>query len=865
MHKYLWALALWIGVAATCGALETRPVQNDLSDEWRIQFHVIGEQIVSPRFPYAERAHHPQLLIRESDRHPVDVLVRRTRALLADLEDEMDPDAAEEARRILARAEQQADDLPPLRGGIPALKGGVVGKKQRDEAPPPTKAGTMDDAVYEPYRAVFETVCRLNRQISLSNPLLDFDRIAFVKRHPPRVGHMCDQWFGMAQDPGGGLYALEDPFGDNPRLTNLTAGQPVEKGRLAGSELHRGVFACPEVSYDGRTVWFAYSESTRAFSERWEQAFKEGRASPWGNDLFKEEFFRTREDAFHLMKINADGTGLAQLTDGAEDDHSPCLLPNGRIAFVSTRRGGEGRCHPRPCPSYVLHTMLPDGSDIQPLSYHELNEWTPRVNNAGDIIYSRWDYVDRKFSDGQHPWIMKPDGRMVRALYGNWENEFSRGKVQEDLRQVPDSPLYVGVIHSHHCSAYGGLVIYDSTEPDTAEQPGISVLTPEIHANGPSRYASPYPLSEKYFLCVWSPDSHALTLNTWKWFRPSTPHGVYLIDTFGNKTLLYRDPEIAAMGPLPLAARPKPPVQPHGTATAAPPGQEPLDTDPEFATFALMDVYDSVEPWPEDRKLASLRIVQVFPKSTPRKGIPPIAYNLEANARGVIGTVPIEEDGSAHFTIPAGVPVYFQALDEDGLAVQSMRSSAYGMPGETESCQGCHEPRRQAPVTPARTPLAMQREPSVPEPGPEGAWPMSFPRMIQPVLDEKCVGCHKKKDKAPPLTGDRGGLWNCRSKAYKTLGRFAWCYAANSSGYAGRGKGWGNVTNPVRSIPGKVGSTEAPLYHMLTTGSHKDRVELTEEQMEAITTWLDCMSPFFGSYNGQEEQRDGMLVIPDLQ
>jgi hypothetical protein len=278
-----------------------------------------------------------------------------------------------------------------------------------------------------------------------------------------------------------------------------------------------------------------------------------------------------------------------------------------------------------------------------------------------------------------------------------------------------------------------------------------------------------------------------------------------------------------------------------------------------------MDVYDSVEPWPEDRQLKSLRIVQVFPKSTPQKGAPPIAYNREANARGVIGTVPIEEDGSAHFTIPAGVPVYFQALDQNGLAVQSMRSSAYGMPGETESCQGCHEPRRQAPVTPAQTPLAMQREPSVPKPGPEGSWPMSFPRMVQPVLDRKCVGCHEKKEEAPPLTGDRGGLWNCRSKAYATLGKYAWCYAANSSGYAGRGRGWGDVTNPVRSIPGKVGSTEAPLYHLLTTGSHKDRVDLTEEEMETFTTWLDCMSPFFGSFNGQEKQRDGALIIPDLQ
>jgi hypothetical protein len=96
--------------------------------------------------------------------------------------------------------------------------------------------------------------------------------------------------------------------------------------------------------------------------------------------------------------------------------------------------------------------MLPDGTDLQPLSYHEINEWTPRVNHYGDIVYSRWDYLDRDIDDGQQPWIVKPDGRNARALYGNYESPF-RGEVQEDLRPVPDPPLYVGVMHDHHCSA----------------------------------------------------------------------------------------------------------------------------------------------------------------------------------------------------------------------------------------------------------------------------------------------------------------------------------------------------------------------------------------------------------------------------
>lgn len=861
MYVRAWLLALLAAAASLCAAAESEPLSLDLDEEWRIQFHSIADQMISRKFPYADRVYNQHALILDSDRHPVDVVVRRTKALLDDLGDVpgLDEDAC---RQSLADIEAAAKDLPPLgRAGIPLFDGGVVGKNDRDTAQPPTKAGTAEMGVY---RDAFGAACELNRKVSLANPLFDFDRLVFVLRHPPRVGHMCDQWFGMAGDPGGGLYVLEAPGTEDARLTDLTAGAPVTNGRLQGAELHAGIFASPEVSYDGQTVWFAWSESTRAFSERWEEAFLAGNAAPWGNRFFDREYFRTQGDSFHIMRIGADGSGLTQVTDGAEDDHSPCVLPNGRIAFVSTRRGGEGRCHPRPCPSYVLHTMLPDGSDIQPLSFHELNEWTPRVNNDGDIVYARWDYVDRQFSDGQHPWIMKPDGRMVRALYGNYESAF-RGKVQEDLRQVPDSPLYVGIIHQHHCSAYGGIMVYDSTMPDDPEQSCITAFTPEIHANGPSRYASPYPLSENYLLCTWSPDSHTLTLNTWKWYRPATPHGVYLVDAFGNKTLLYRDDEVAAMGVMPLQPRQKPPVIPHATATAAPPGQQPMDADPATAVMALMDVYDSETPWPEGRKITALRIVQVFPKSTPKKGNPPISYNTEANARAVVGTVPVEEDGSAHFTIPAGVPVYFQALDENGVAVQSMRTSAYGMPGERASCQGCHEPKRKAPVVSARVPLAVRREPSTPKPGPEGSWPITFPRLVQPVLDAKCVECHNKEEKAPDLTGAPGGQWRTQTKAYASLGPYAWCYAANASGYAGRGKGWGNVTSPVRSIPGKVGATEAPLYHLLTTGSHKDKVRLTDEEMERIVTWLDCMSCFFGAYNDQGPQRDGEYIEPDLQ
>jgi cytochrome c553 len=863
------AAALWAGVflVGAWAADKSVPAQVDLDEEWRIQFQVLALQLAAEKMPHQDRPYNAHALVQASDRNPVGLMLRRTRAMLEDLSSKpgFKLDAAECFKRLEA-LEKQAAALPPIgKNAVPAID--IKYDNKDIDGPPLPKAG--DGVDMGVYKDAFVAACQLNREIALANPLMDIDKLVFVLKYPPRNGHMCDQWFGMVQCVGGGLYVLENPAKPDAKLTNLTAGLKVSNGRLAGQELHEGVFASPELAYDGKSIWFAYSELKVGFDERWEKAYradladpsKTKKTAPWGGgDLWSEtNYIRKIDDSFHLMRIDADGSNLVQMTDGAEDDHSPCVLPNGRVAFVSTRRQCEGRCHPRPCPAYTLFSMLPDGSDIQPLSYHEINEWTPRVNNDGDVIYARWDYVDRNFSDGQQMWIIKPDGRGSRALFGNYESPF-QGNVMEDFRAIAGTSLYVGVMHAHHCSAYGSLMVFDHTKPDDPQQSCVTSLTPDI-AMYPSRYASPYPLDKTYFLVAWSPDSPSLSLNTWRWDQPPTPHGIYLLDAFGNRVLIYRDKKIPAMAPQLLRARAKEPIQPHMVANAYPPGVEPNPkADPTKAYFACMNVYDSKLPWPEDRKIKSLRIVQIFPKTSPRKGNPPISYNVEVNSRGVIGTVPVEADGSAYFEMPVGKPVYFQALDENGLAIQSMRSSAYAMPGETHTCLGCHENKTQAPPAMTRTPLALQRPPSIPTPGPEGSYPISFPRLVQPVLDAKCVGCHEKEKAkgAPDLSSKRQKY---TTAAYENLGPYAWCLMGNGV-YTRRPKELAKKTSPVRSIPGEVGATESRLYPLLTTGSHKDLVKLTDEEMARVTTWLDCLSVFFSAYHDTEKQKDGALVMP---
>jgi hypothetical protein len=268
-----------------------------------------------------------------------------------------------------------------------------------------------------------------------------------------------------------------------------------------------------------------------------------------------------------------------------------------------------------------------------------------------------------------------------------------------------------------------------------------------------------------------------------------------------------------------------------------------------------MDVYNSLFPWPEGRKISALRIVQVYPKPTIGQDRPHIGYASMMNARRSLGTVPVESDGSAHFELPPKVPVYFQALDEKGLAIQSMKSAIYTHPGEELTCQGCHEPRTFTPAKLKRMPDAMERAPSTIQKDVSNAEPFTFAVHVQPVLDKKCVGCHEKHEEAPSLKAERAG--GGFTQAYKNLEPYSWYVSGRKDKY--------RYAAGQRSIPGENGAVQSKLYHMLVIGDHKDRVDLTAEEMGRLTLWMDLNSPNLGAYHGVGEQNSGELVWPELE
>ncbi|MFV2069169.1 MAG: discoidin domain-containing protein, partial [Pirellulales bacterium] len=504
-------------------------------------------------------------------------------------------------------------------------------------------------------RRVYFEARWLLRRIAFCNPLLDFERLLFIKRHRGSLPHMCDQYYGFTAVPGGGLFVLSDPFGDHPKLTNLLEESLVENGRFECRELLPGSFLSPELSYDGKTVLFAYSENRQAM-QSWDEVWPPTKSSrKW-----------TTTNCYHVFKVGVDGTGLVQLTDGPWDDFDPCFLPGGRIVFISERRGGYVRCGIRACRSFNLCSMEPDGSDIFPISYFDTNEWHPSVNNDGMLVYTRWDYIDRNTTIAHHLWTCYPDGRDPRAPHGNYPvQRGDRPFAELSIRAIPGSHKYVATAAPHHGHAFGSLVLIDLRVPDDHSNSQITRLTPEVpfpEAEGPIRenevYGTPWPLSEDDYLCVYDPQAKN--------------HGIYWVDRDGNKELIYRDPSISCLSPIPLRPRFVPPMIPEETTQSATAKREAGEDRP--ATIALMNAYDSDFSWPEGTRITHLRVLQILPKSTPSRNAPRIGAAEQTNARAVLGTVPVERDGSAYFEVPAGKLIYFQALDSRGMAVQSMRS-----------------------------------------------------------------------------------------------------------------------------------------------------------------------------------------------
>ncbi|MBT3202089.1 MAG: hypothetical protein HN350_19475, partial [Phycisphaerales bacterium] len=562
----------------------------------------------------------------------------------------------------------------------------------------PVKAGDpVSTALYMKLRAI-------KRTITLKNPLVDFTRILAIDNdltHASRTGVWSHEGLHGSWEHET-LHRTGQFVSGSGRLIVINGLDPEAKA----TELvpyGKGFFWRPELSYDGKKVVFCMKPQ---------------------NDR-----------AFHIYEIGTDGTGFKQLTFGDYDDLDPMYTPAGKIVFTTTRGNTYVRCLPS-TPSPVLARCDADGKNIYIISRNNEPDFLPSMLNDGRILYTRWEYTDKALWRIQSLWTTNPDGTGTSVFWGNqsvWPDHVT------EARAIPgsDKVMFCGV--GHHQWFNGCIGIIDSAKgrnypdglfkvtqhlrwPESGNGPGDPKLPVDYTQAGKyTAYKSPYPLSEEYFLVSASTKP-----------RRYPDFKLYLMDVYGNMELLYAGQK-QLLHAIPLKARKKPRLL---LDTVAWPkiGKEHQPLKPGIL-YSNNVLEGSKIP---DGLVKYMRIIEMDPKTystwlkTVQHDGPAVAPHHPETVKRILGTIPVEKDGSISFQLAAGKAVYFQLLDEQYRCVQTMRSFTGVMPGEVRGCVGCHEQQDTIPSNTVRS-IAQKKGPATITPTPWGNESIGYKRFVQPI------------------------------------------------------------------------------------------------------------------------------------
>ncbi|MFH1920390.1 MAG: SUMF1/EgtB/PvdO family nonheme iron enzyme, partial [Planctomycetota bacterium] len=647
----------------------------------------------------------------------------------------------------------------------------------------------------EAVQEVKDELRSLQREALLANPLLDFDRLLLVKRDvgSPGLG-LPQNWQSNSSLPRTGYddsIEVLSPVGPHEgRLSTLF--RPSGDRFVGDVDLH----------FDADRLLFSMSDA----GGHWQ-----------------------------VFEIRVDGTGLRQLTGEQPDvdSYDACYLPDEKILFTSSAYFNAVACtgdH-----AAVLYVMDVDGRNIRQLCFDQEHDWCPAVLNNGRILYTRWEYTDAAHCHSRLLFHMNPDGTQQMQYLGSnsyWPNAFFYA------RPIPRHPTkVVAVISGHHgVPRMGELVVFDPArgrhEAAGAVQriPGYgkkveAVLKDQLVDESWPKFLHPFPLSDKHFLVACKP-------------RPESLWGIYLVDTFDNMVLIRQEPGYALLEPIPLQKNPAPPIIPDN-----------VDLTRKDATVYLIDIYAG--PGLKGIPRGTVKSLRVFTYHFAYQGMVgnPNTIGIDGpwDIKRVLGTVPVYEDGSAKFRIPANTPISLQPLDAEGKALQLMRSWLTAMPGETAQCVGCHEPQNSAP--PVQTTIALSRPLDEIKPwyGPPRGF--SYRREVQPVIDRYCVGCHdgaKRSDglEIADLRGDVNVSDYGSELAWQRnpdAGKFSVGYAELHR-YVRR-PGAESDFHLLEPMEFHTDTTE--LVQMLVKGHYG--VRLDREAWDRLITWIDLNCPFHGT------------------
>jgi hypothetical protein len=510
---------------------------------------------------------------------------------------------------------------------------------------------------------------------------------------------------------------------------------------------------------------------------------------------------------YRLYEIDVDGSALRQLTDGPYDDIEPAYLPDGGILFCSTRCRRVVGCNPSPVAT--LYRCDADGANVRPVSANPFTDNTPWMLPDGRVLYTRWEYVDRNQMTFHHLWTANPDGTGQMVYFGNqWPRAEPPpprffGVAMLDAKPIPGTDKVVASFSPNHGRwEHLGYV----TVVDPSRGPDARPLARKVHPK--RQFRDPYPFSEDCFLAA-------------------DEGGIWVIDGRGNAELVYKLPSgdngLSCHEPRPLRRRPREPV-----LTSR------VDLAQKSGVLVLEDVYHGRNMAGVKRgEIAKLLVLEQLPKPVNFSGgQEPLTAGGTFNLERILGTVPVEPDGSASMELPAGRPLFFVALDADDLSVKRMESFVTVQPGERTSCVGCHEQRLTAPL-PRPGLLAMERPPSPVEPIPDVPDVFDYVRDVQPILGRHCTRCHNpdRRDGAVDLSGDRTPMYTVSYWTMITRGLIS-----DGRNYVGN------------EPPRAVGSAASRLLK-LADGSHYDARPSPHER-KMLRLWIESGATYPGTYAG---------------
>lgn len=647
------------------------------------------------------------------------------------------------------------------------------------------RAGPSDPQLERRFQA-------LRREALLANPLLDFDRILLVRRGAKKLG-LPQNWEGnQSIKPGvfDNQIAVLSGFRGEPALHTIF--RPTLDRFVGDLELH----------YDAGRLMFSMRDSVKG--------------------------------PYRIYEIGIDGAGMKPIPQIDEPDvhnYDAVYLPSGKIIFSSTAPFTGVPCVTGASHVANLYLLDPRTGGIRRLTFDQEHNWCPTVLNDGRILYQRWEYSDLPHFASRLLFHMDPDGMGQMEFYGSnsyWPNATFYA------RPIPNHPSrFVGVVGGHHGAArMGELVLFDSArsrhEAEGVVQriPGFGrkvdpIILDQLVDDSWPKFLHPYPLSDKYFLV-----SAQLS--------PASDWGVYLVDVFDNLLLLKSEPGYALLEPIPLRKTRRQPVIP-----------DRVDPKRKDALVFLQDIYrgEGLKGAPRG-SVRKLRVI-TYHFSYHDMGGQENRVGLDGpwDIKRVMGTVPVEPDGSAYFRAPANMPITVQPLDAEGKAIQWMRSWLTAMPGETVSCVGCHERQNLAPAS--RRSMAVARPPSEIQPwyGPTRGF--SFRREVQPVLNRYCVSCHDGARRAgmPDFRPGQDAYPEVYEKAYKFGSKFPVAYLELRQ-YVRPA----TIEPDLHMLaPYEFHADTAKLVQMLGKGHHG--VKLDAESWDRLITWIDLNTPAHGSWS----------------